>query len=32
VQMEQRSMQTEQGNSAPLGQPGWSNQVRHSLH
>ncbi|XP_061977279.1 multiple organellar RNA editing factor 1, mitochondrial-like [Populus nigra] len=26
VQMEQRSMQTEQGNSAPLGQPGWSNQ------
>ncbi|KAJ6937743.1 hypothetical protein NC652_012142 [Populus alba x Populus x berolinensis] len=26
AQMEQRSMQAEQGNHAPLGQPGWSNQ------
>jgi hypothetical protein len=30
--MELRGMQGEQGNYAPMGQPGWSNQVRHSPH
>ncbi|KAJ6696456.1 MULTIPLE ORGANELLAR RNA EDITING FACTOR 2 CHLOROPLASTIC-RELATED-RELATED [Salix koriyanagi] len=29
AQMEQRSMQGEQGNYAPTGQPGWSDQARH---
>ena len=28
AQMELRGMQGEQGNRAPMGQPGWSNQVR----
>jgi hypothetical protein len=30
AQMEQRSTQEEQGNYAPPGKPGWSDQVRHS--
>jgi hypothetical protein len=30
AQMEQRSTQEEQGNYAPTGKPGWSDQVRHS--
>jgi hypothetical protein len=30
--MEQMGMQGEQGNYAPLGPPGWSNQVRHTPH
>ncbi|KAF9684999.1 hypothetical protein SADUNF_Sadunf03G0008700 [Salix dunnii] len=29
AQMEQRSMHGEQGNYAPTGQPGWSDQPRH---
>uniref|UniRef100_A0A6N2KAF6 Uncharacterized protein n=1 Tax=Salix viminalis TaxID=40686 RepID=A0A6N2KAF6_SALVM len=29
AQMEQRSTQGEQGNYAPTGQPGWSDQARH---
>ncbi|KAI9397006.1 hypothetical protein POPTR_004G218800v4 [Populus trichocarpa] len=32
AQMEQMGMQGEQGNYAPLGPPGWSNQVRHTPH